>query len=81
MDSVDPIFSVRILQPRNPFVFSVDHVSRFITEDRRSALKLYEVLGYVNEFADPVLLAKNCRYDLDGEITQLCYSDYSVGVD
>ena len=78
MDSVDPVFSVRILHPRNPYVFSVDHVSRFITDDRRSALKRYEVLGYVNEHSDPVLLAKDCRYDLDGEVTQLCYSDYTV---
>ena len=76
MDSIEPIFSVRIAQPRNPFLFSVDHVSRFVADDRRSALKRYEVWGYESERAGPVLLAKQCYYDINGDQTQLCYSDY-----
>ena len=78
MDSIEPIFSVRIAQPRNPFLFSVDHVSRFVADDRRSALKRYEVWGYESVRAGPVLLAKQCYYDINGDQTQLCYSDYDV---
>ena len=43
MDSSHPIFSVEISKPRNPEMFSIDHVSRFVTENRQAAPKLVEI--------------------------------------
>lgn len=43
MESSTPRFSVKVVIPRNPTVFSVDHVSRFVTEDRQTAPKYYDI--------------------------------------
>lgn len=89
MNSATPRFSVRIVIPRNPSVFSLDHVSRFVTEDRQTAPKYYDIWvslynnayqGFENESSDPVVLANNCYYDLQGEQTQFCYSQYTVTI-
>ncbi|KNB44816.1 hypothetical protein JH06_1512 [Blastocystis sp. subtype 4] len=43
MDSSKAMFTVRVLQPRNPEYFSIDHISQYVTEDRRTAPKLMEI--------------------------------------
>lgn len=43
MESPTPRFSVEVVVPRNPALFSVDHVSRFVTDERKAALKIYDV--------------------------------------
>lgn len=43
MGSTRAVFTVKILEPRNPDRFSIDHISRFVTEDRRSAPRTMEI--------------------------------------
>ena len=43
MGSLEPLFAVKTASPRNPRLFSIDHISRFVTEDRSSAPKRMEV--------------------------------------
>ena len=43
MASTNPRFTVKISIPRNPSVFSMDHISRFVTENRFTAPKYYDI--------------------------------------
>ncbi|KAK8817551.1 hypothetical protein WA538_004272 [Blastocystis sp. DL] len=43
MGATKAVFTVKILEPRNPDRFSIDHISRFVTEDRRSAPRVMEI--------------------------------------
>ncbi|KAK8808215.1 hypothetical protein WA171_001437, partial [Blastocystis sp. BT1] len=76
MDSSKAMFTVRVLQPRNPEYFSIDHISQYVTEDRRTAPKLMEIWGYENESSQPIRLVSKCEYDIHGETTQFCKSEY-----
>lgn len=88
MGSLEPLFAVKIASPRNPRLFSIDHISRFVTEDRSSAPKRMEIWvlatltcngqGFESENSDPQLLVRDCRYDIEGEQTQFCTSSYTV---
>ena len=87
MDSSKAMFTVRVLQPRNPEYFSIDHISQYVTEDRRTAPKLMEIWvmkggielkGYENESSQPIRLVSKCEYDIHGETTQFCKSEYKV---
>lgn len=49
MDSSKSVFTVRVLQPRNPVYFSIDHISQYVTEDRRTAPKVMEIMVMENE--------------------------------
>ncbi|KAK8828383.1 hypothetical protein WA556_004797, partial [Blastocystis sp. ATCC 50177/Nand II] len=77
MGSLEPLFAVKTASPRNPRLFSIDHISRFVTEDRSSAPKRMEIWGFESENSDPQLLVRDCRYDIEGEQTQFCTSSYT----
>ena len=90
MGALEPMFAVKIASPRNPHLFSIDHISRFVTEERSSAPKRmeiwvyiafpYHLQGFENENSDPILLVRDCFYDIEGEQTQFCTSSYTVSL-
>ena len=77
MGSTEPLFTVMIANARNPSAFSIDHISKYVAEDRRSAPKRMDIWGFEKENGDPVLLSKDCVYDINGEQTQFCNNTYT----
>lgn len=43
MTSTNTRFTVKISIPRNPSIFSMDHISKFVTENRFTAPKYYDI--------------------------------------
>ena len=43
MGSTEPLFTVMIANARNPSAFSIDHISKYVAEDMRSAPKRMDI--------------------------------------
>ena len=62
MTDVLTVFTVHIAKARNPPVFSVDHISRFVTENRQTAPKIMSIwVRTIHTHVQSNLIARGTR--------------------